>query len=133
VFLGITNADFACILANSSSVYAATGGSISVAAGRISFAFGMHGPCQSLDTACSSAVVALHNAVRAVDAGETSTALATAVSLVLTGAVSIRCCAASGLTLGKDQALAPAFIAPKPSTHSHIPSSQLRSRWDAFS
>ena len=38
------------------SVYAATGYSHSVAAGRLSYVLGLHGPCVSFDTACSSAL-----------------------------------------------------------------------------
>ena len=49
-----------------SSVYAATGSSHSVAAGRLSYVLGLQGPCVSFDTACSSALVAGHAAWRAV-------------------------------------------------------------------
>ena len=40
VFLGIMNTDFAELTRGSTSVYAATGGTISVAGGRISFVLG---------------------------------------------------------------------------------------------
>ena len=55
-FLGYAGNSFFDILAASpagGSVYAATGWSISVAAGRLSYALGLHGPCVSYDTACS--------------------------------------------------------------------------------
>jgi acyl transferase domain-containing protein len=42
-------------------LYAATGGSFSVAAGRLSFTYGFKGPAVSIDTACSSALVATHH------------------------------------------------------------------------
>ena len=45
---------------NPTSSYTATSGILSVASGRISFVFNLHGPCLSLDTACSSALVACH-------------------------------------------------------------------------
>ena len=63
VFLGIHSNDFADVLATSPlgvSVYGATGASLSVASGRLSFALGLNGPCVSFDTACSAALVANH-------------------------------------------------------------------------
>ncbi|WP_419897686.1 SDR family NAD(P)-dependent oxidoreductase [Roseomonas sp. USHLN139] len=50
---------------------------------RISFLFDLRGPSQAIDTACSSALVALHRAARAVASGECSMALAGGVSLML--------------------------------------------------
>ena len=85
IFLGIMNADFALLRVGEESVYAATGGTISIAAGRLSFTLGVQGPCTSIDTACSSAVVALHGAEQALGSGECTTALALATSLMLHG------------------------------------------------
>merc|ERR1712097_68369 len=65
------------------SVYSVTGDNVSVAAGRVSFVLGLQGPCSSVDTACSSALVALHGGGHAVRSGESSAALALAVSLKL--------------------------------------------------
>eukprot|EP00964_Phaeocystis_antarctica_P082047 scaffold51401_cov96-Phaeocystis_antarctica.AAC.1 len=45
VFLAVSNTDYAQLLATSTSVYAATGSAISVASGRLSFVFGLQGPC----------------------------------------------------------------------------------------
>ena len=85
VFVGIERPDWA-LLASSrpSSVYAVTGDTTSVASGRLSFALGLQGPCVSVDTACSSALVALHGAWRAVLSGECPEGAASAVSLKLT-------------------------------------------------
>ena len=52
------------------SVYAATGSSLSIASGRISFVLGLQGPCVSYDTACSAALAANHAALRALQLDE---------------------------------------------------------------
>ncbi|WP_327226529.1 type I polyketide synthase [Streptomyces platensis] len=52
-----------------------------VAAGRISYLLGLHGPCVALDTACSSSLVAVHMARQALAAGECEVALAGGVTL----------------------------------------------------
>ena len=64
-------------------MYVATGGNISIAAGRLSFALGTQGPCASYDTACSSALVALHGSASALRAAECCMSLTLAVSLML--------------------------------------------------
>ena len=89
VYLGISNADHQAALASSASVYAATGGAISIASGRISFAFGLQGPCASIDTACSSALVALHAGYRTLLSDEAPGCLVAAVSLMFAPHVSI--------------------------------------------
>ena len=55
VFLGIERPDWALAQPPKArgSVYAVTGDNISVAAGRMSFVLGLHGPCSSIDTACA--------------------------------------------------------------------------------
>ena len=63
--------------------YAATGNAHSVASGRLSFTYGLHGPCVSVDTACSSALVATHALRRGVAGGECDQGLAAAVNLCL--------------------------------------------------
>uniref|UniRef100_UPI0023B96FE3 type I polyketide synthase n=1 Tax=Streptomyces sp. 5-6(2022) TaxID=2936510 RepID=UPI0023B96FE3 len=61
-----------------------TGNSSSVASGRLSYAFGLEGPAVTIDTACSSSVVALHLAAQALRSGECSLALAGAVTVMST-------------------------------------------------
>ncbi|MFI7097073.1 type I polyketide synthase [Streptomyces lydicus] len=61
-----------------------TGTSPSVISGRISYVLGLNGPALTVDTACSASLVALHQAVRAVRAGECSLALAGGVTVMAT-------------------------------------------------
>ena len=85
VFLGIERPDWAIAQPRSAreSVYAVTGDNVSAAAGRLSFMLGMQGPCLSADTACASALSALHGASYAVRGNECAFALTLAVSLKL--------------------------------------------------
>ena len=56
--------------------YRSTGNTLSCAAGRMCFMFGMHGPALSVDTACSSSVVSTHLASTALWSGEIDRAAA---------------------------------------------------------
>lgn len=50
--------------------------------GKIAYAFGFGGPCISLDTACSSSIVAIHQACRALQSGDCNAALAGGVNMI---------------------------------------------------
>jgi len=92
VFLGIWACEYGEVVARSghaSSVYAATAATCSVAAGRISFALGMQGPCMSIDTACSSGLVAAHSSFRGLQLGECDTALAMGVNMMFSQTASL--------------------------------------------
>ncbi|WP_405887196.1 SDR family NAD(P)-dependent oxidoreductase [Streptomyces sp. NBC_01136] len=52
-----------------------TGTVTSIASGRISYTLGLEGPAVTMDTGCSSALVALHMAVQSLRSGECSLAL----------------------------------------------------------
>ncbi|MEU2256785.1 HAD-IIIC family phosphatase [Nocardia xishanensis] len=60
-----------------------TGLSPSVASGRIAYTLGLHGPAVTLDTACSSSIVAVHLAMQALRAGECDLALAGGATLLM--------------------------------------------------
>ncbi|HEY0933231.1 MAG TPA: beta-ketoacyl synthase N-terminal-like domain-containing protein, partial [Trebonia sp.] len=59
-----------------------TGNATSVISGRVSYVLGLEGPAVTLDTACSSALVALHLACQALRSGECSAALAGGVVVI---------------------------------------------------
>ena len=63
------------------SAFGATGSALSVASGRLSFTYGAQGPCMSIDTACSAALVAAHLAVKAISAQECGGAAACGTNL----------------------------------------------------
>src|SRR5690606_23631176 len=86
VYVGIINFDYGelAVLSKDGVGYAGTGNSASTAAGRISYSFGLQGPCLSIDTACSSSLVALHLACHSLRIGETDQGLVAGVNQVLT-------------------------------------------------
>lgn len=62
------------------------GGATSVAAGRLSYAFGLRGPAVSIDTACSSSLVGAHYAAADIGSGAVARSLAAGVNLTLSPA-----------------------------------------------
>ena len=63
--------------------YLATGTPVCMAANRISYFFNLSGPSMSVDTACSSAMVALHQAVRSLQHGDSGMAIVCGAKLIL--------------------------------------------------
>ncbi|MEV0689369.1 SDR family NAD(P)-dependent oxidoreductase [Streptomyces sp. NPDC050388] len=63
--------------------------SMAIIANRVSYFYDLRGPSVQLDTACSSSLVAVHTAVRALRAGECTTALVGGVNLLCHPANSI--------------------------------------------
>eukprot|EP00951_Prasinocladus_malaysianus_P040439 scaffold465146_cov52-Prasinocladus_malaysianus.AAC.1 len=63
IYVGIQFMEYANLpgsRAQGNNPFAATSKNFSVAAGRVAFAFGLSGPAVAIDTACSSALVAIH-------------------------------------------------------------------------
>ncbi|ASA57845.1 type I polyketide synthase [Vibrio gazogenes] len=87
VFIGISGAEYlsAYIQSNPDDLngYMGSGSTPSVAAGRVSYTFGLTGPSITYDTACSSSLVAIHHAVESLRRGECDSALAGATNLIL--------------------------------------------------
>ncbi|MGV9541619.1 HAD-IIIC family phosphatase [Nocardia beijingensis] len=69
-----------------------TGLSPSVASGRIAYTLGLHGPAVTLDTACSSSIVAMHLAMQSLRAGECDLALAGGATLLMSPTAHIELC-----------------------------------------
>lgn len=86
VFIGMSHDDYAMVTSDAGAfdqAYAFTGNPFSMASGRISHALGLHGPALTMDTACSSSMVAVHQACRSLHEGESDMALAGGVMLML--------------------------------------------------
>lgn len=98
VFMGLCSNDYAQLLAECGEVeidaYLATGTTHSMAAGRLSYLLGLNGPNLAVDTACSSALAAVHLAIQSLRSGESDLALAGAVNCILTPGYSINFCKA---------------------------------------
>jgi acyl transferase domain-containing protein/NADPH:quinone reductase-like Zn-dependent oxidoreductase/acyl carrier protein len=99
VFIGLTAGDFGVMAIqamreNAARTHTATGISPSIAAGHISYFLGLRGPCMAVDTACSSALTAIHLAADSLRKGESTMALAGAINLILAPDGNIMVCKA---------------------------------------
>jgi phthiocerol/phenolphthiocerol synthesis type-I polyketide synthase C len=86
VYLGISGLDYGMrVLDDLSAItpHMMTGNTMSIAANRLSFKLDLHGPSVAVDTACSSALVALHQACLVLRNGEAGAALVGSVNLLL--------------------------------------------------
>ena len=89
LFVGISHNDYQVIQgspwdSHGISPHSPTGTAHSIAANRISYCFNLRGPSIALDTACSSALTAVHMACEHVWAGHGDTALAGGVTVMIT-------------------------------------------------
>lgn len=86
VYVGTMSVDYNDIMLrdiNSIPTYFSTGTSRAILANRISYFFDWHGPSMTIDTACSSSMVALHQSVQALRSGESRVAIAGGTELLL--------------------------------------------------
>jgi acyl transferase domain-containing protein len=86
VFVGISSMDYqklASRYVRGVTAYSATGVSLSVAAGRLSYSFGLQGPALAIDTACSSSLVAANTASMHLRSGGVQQAAAAGANLTL--------------------------------------------------
>ena len=87
VFAGVAANEYAHLLSSESvdkiEPYFITGNALNAISGRVAFALGLEGPAMAVDTACSSALVAVHQAVQALHSGDCDLALAGGVNVLL--------------------------------------------------
>lgn len=86
LFVGAQFQDYQLLIRDAlteSSAQTATGNQLSLLVNRVSYLFDFTGPSLAVDTACSGALVALHQAVRSIQLGECATALVGGANLLL--------------------------------------------------
>ncbi|HZN84003.1 MAG TPA: type I polyketide synthase, partial [Mycobacterium sp.] len=101
VFIGVTAQEYGPRIyeeAGGFSGHLATGTSVCVASGRVAYTLGLQGPALSVDTGCSSSLVAVHLAVQSLLSGECHLAVA--------GGATVVCSPSSVVGLGRQGALA---------------------------
>src|SRR5581483_7072913 len=83
LFVGTSNSGYNTLL-TSIEGYSATGQVPSVGPNRMSYFLNLHGPSEPIDTACSSALVAVHRAVVALHTGQCEMAIVGGVNTLVT-------------------------------------------------
>jgi acyl transferase domain-containing protein len=94
VFVGMLAGDYGTLHTKTLGVtgigpHYASGIEFSFAAGRLAYAFDLHGPVTTLSSACSSSLLAVHLAAQSLRSGECDTAIAGGVNLLVTPELSI--------------------------------------------
>ncbi|QBS42361.1 polyketide synthase Pks13 [Nocardia sp. CS682] len=100
VFIGTSTSDFMLVAAlgvgdqdpnrpASAAAYGITGASSGIISNRVSYFYDFRGPSVAVDTACSSTLVAVHQAVRALREGDADLALAGGVNMLLAPMVTL--------------------------------------------
>ena len=87
IFVGTGNSGYGALAAKAGypvDAYSATAVIPSVGPNRLSFFLDLHGPSEPVETACSSALVAIHQAVSAIRSGRCDAAIAGGVMTIVT-------------------------------------------------
>ena len=86
VFIGAMWADYGFVSPSLDSIvqHTATGRDSGVIANRVSYSMGLMGPSLTVNTACSSSLLAVHSACQSLRRGESTYAIAGGVNLMLT-------------------------------------------------
>ncbi|MBN8720477.1 MAG: amino acid adenylation domain-containing protein [Sediminibacterium magnilacihabitans] len=86
IFIGATGDEYASLCINNSpriDNFTLSGISRTILVNRVSYLFNWTGPSEVVDTACSSALVAIHNAVKALHNGDCSIAIAGGINIMI--------------------------------------------------
>ncbi|TGJ81686.1 hypothetical protein E0Z10_g7081 [Xylaria hypoxylon] len=86
VYSGMMINDYRAVMERdmlSMGTYHASGSSRAMMSNRLSYAFDWHGPSMTIDTACSSSMVAVHQAVMQLRSGQSRVAIAAGANLLL--------------------------------------------------
>jgi phthiocerol/phenolphthiocerol synthesis type-I polyketide synthase A len=92
IFVGVSAPEYGSLTgADPAEVdpWAPAGGALSVTAGRPAYVLDTRGPTMAVDTACSSSLVAVHHACVSLRTGESDTAIAAGVNLLLSPTVTV--------------------------------------------
>jgi amino acid adenylation domain-containing protein/thioester reductase-like protein len=89
LFVGASSQDYAELLQGIQEAQVPTGLAHSLLANRISYLLNLTGPSEAVDSACSSSLLALHHAVRALQTGDCEIAIVGGVNALLTPSLSI--------------------------------------------
>jgi 3-oxoacyl-(acyl-carrier-protein) synthase/SAM-dependent methyltransferase/acyl carrier protein len=92
IYIGMGNSDYGRRLTSDVRKidgYTGVGAAASIAAGRIAYFLGTHGPAIVIDTACSASLVAVHQAVKSLRNGEIDLAIVGGCNLILSPEMNI--------------------------------------------
>ncbi|MFD4553691.1 acyltransferase domain-containing protein [Streptomyces sp. NPDC058469] len=92
IYVGVSAPEYGQLTgadANAVDPWAPAGAALSVTAGRLAYVLDTRGPNMAVDTACSSSLVAVHQACVSLRTGETDTAIAAGVNVLLSPVVGV--------------------------------------------